>query len=264
MTRPGRFLRRFGAGVAAAALCLSFVDADEARRAAKRSGFDDMSRETQAVQRDDTANPGMLWVQEGEALWNRKEGAAARACSDCHGDATASMRGVAARHPAFDPATERPIGLEGRVNRCRQTHQGASALAWESEDLLAITAFVAHQSRGMPIAAEDARLAPFRDSGRRMFEERRGQLDLSCAQCHDGNAGGRLAGSVIPQGHPTGYPVYRLEWQGLGSLQRRLRNCMVGVRSEPYAYGSAAYVELELFLMSRANGMIMETPAVRP
>ena len=55
-----------------------------------------MSRETQAVQRDDTANPGMLWVGEGEALWNREDGTAARSCAGCHGDAAASMRGVAA------------------------------------------------------------------------------------------------------------------------------------------------------------------------
>ena len=264
MRGPERFLRRFGAGVAAAALGLSFVGADEARRTERRSGFDDMSRETQAMQRDDTANPGMLWVQEGEALWNRKEGTAARACAECHGDAAASMRGVAARHPAFDPATEQPIGLEGRINRCRQVHQGADAFAWESQDLLAVTVFVAHQSRGMPVAAEDPRLAPFRENGRRLFGERLGQLDLSCAQCHDDNAGKRLAGSVVPQGHPTGYPLYRLEWQGLGSLQRRLRNCMAGVRSEPHAYGSAALVELELFLMSRAGGMALEAPAVRP
>ncbi len=264
MTGPGHVLLRLGAGVAAAALGWSFVGADEARRAEKRSGFDDMSRETQAMQRDDASNPGMLWVQEGEALWNRKDGTAARSCAECHGDAATSMRGVAARHPAFDSGTGRPIGLEGRVNRCRQTHQGAGALEWESQDLLAVTAFVAHQSRGMPIAVEDARLAPFRENGRRLFEERRGQLDLSCAQCHDDNAGKRLAGSAIPQGHPTGYPLYRLEWQGLGSLQRRLRNCTAGVRSEPYAYGSAAHVELELFLMSRAGGMAMEAPAVRP
>lgn len=265
--RPAHVPRRLGVGVAAAAavLGLSAVGAEEVRRTERRSGFEDMSRETQAMQRDDTANPGMLWVQEGEALWNRKDGAAARACADCHGDAADGMRGVAARHPAFDPETGKPIGLEARVNRCRQTRQDAGAFAWESQELLAITAFVAHQSRGMPIAAaEDARLAPFRQSGRRLFEERRGQLDLSCAQCHDDNAGKRLAGSAIPQGHPTGYPLYRLEWQGLGSLQRRLRNCMAGVRSEPYAYGSTEHVEIELFLMSRARGMPGEAPAVRP
>jgi sulfur-oxidizing protein SoxA len=60
------------------------------------------------------------------------------------------------------------------------------------------------------------------------------------------------------------HPVYRLEWQSLGSLQRRLRNCMIGVRAEPYEYGAAEAVALELYLMGRARGMPIETPAVRP
>jgi sulfur-oxidizing protein SoxA len=91
-----------------------------------------------------------------------------------------------------------------------------------------------------------------------------GQLDFSCAQCHDDNAGRRLASSLIPQAHPTGYPIYRLEWQGMGSLQRRFRNCMSGVRAEPYAYGSGEFTALELFLKQRAAGMVVESPAVRP
>ena len=65
-----------------------------------------------------------------------------------------------------------------------------------------------------------------------------GQLNLSCAQCHDDNWGKRLAGSVIPQAHPNGYPIYRLEWQSVGSLQRRLRNCIFGMRAEPFAFGA--------------------------
>ena len=89
-------------------------------------------------------------------------------------------------------------------------------------------------------------------------------LDFSCAQCHDDNAGRRLAGSTIPQGHPTGYPIYRLEWQGMGGLQRRLRNCMVGVRAEPYAYGSDQFLALEIYLRQRAAGMPLESPGVRP
>ena len=68
----------------------------------------------------------------------------------------------------------------------------------------------------------------------------------------------------MPQAHPTGYPIYRLEWQSLGSLQRRLRNCMIGLRAEPYAYGAPEYVDMEVYLMWRARGMTLETPAVRP
>ena len=231
----------------------------------RRSGFDFMGAESQAMQRDDTANPGMLWVHDGEALWNRRTGLRGRACADCHGDARITMRGVAARYPAFDRRLDRALALEDRINQCRTEHQGAPALAWESQELLAATAYVAHQSRGLAIAGSaDERMAPVIEAGRRLFAARQGQLNLSCAGCHDDHWGQRLAGNPVPQGHPTGYPLYRLEWQGLGSLQRRLRNCMVGMRAEPFAFGSPDHVALEAYLMSRASGLVVETPAVRP
>lgn len=231
----------------------------------RRSGYEFMSRETRAMQDDDSGNPGMLWVLEGEALWNRRTGAAGRACADCHGDARASMKGVAARHPSFDDGRGRPINLEARINQCRTERQQEPPLAWESRALLALTAFVARQSRGLPIEiAIDQRTRPFLAAGRATFHRRQGQLNLACHQCHDVNWGRRLGGSVIPQAHPTGYPLYRLEWQGVGSLQRRLRNCLVGMRAAAPEYGAPALVDLELFLMWRARGMPFEAPAVRP
>jgi sulfur-oxidizing protein SoxA len=220
----------------------------------RRSGFDFMSPETRAMQRDDTANPGMLWVGDGEALWREKAGAAGRACADCHGDAKTSMRGVAARYPAYSAQTQRPVDLQGQINLCRVTRQEASPWPPESQPLLALQAFVAHQSRGLQVApSADERLTPFRENGRRLFEQRQGQLNFSCANCHDANAGKRLAGNAIPQAHPTGYPVYRLEWQGLGSLQRRFRNCLTGVRAEPYSYGARN--------MSTSNSSSCRAPA---
>jgi sulfur-oxidizing protein SoxA len=250
-------------GALALGLPLAFAQnppADE-----RQSGFAFMSRETQAMQKDDTANPGMLWVAEGEALWASKAVPNGRACADCHGDAAASMKGVAARYPAFSPEQDRPVDVQGRINLCRQKHQNATPLPYEGRELLALAAFLGVQSRGMPVTAgEDPRLEPFRARGQELYERREGQLNFSCANCHDDNWGRHLASSVIPQAHPTGYPLYRLEWQDMGSLQRRFRNCMAGVRAEPYPYGSPEYVDLELFLMSRARGMPVETPAVRP
>jgi sulfur-oxidizing protein SoxA len=217
------------------------------------------------MQDDDTANPGMLAVLDGEALWNRKVGDANRSCADCHGDAAQSMKGVAARYPAFDALSGRPVDLEERINLERTRRQKAQPLRFESDDLLALSAYVARQSRGQPITPpDDERLAPFAAAGRDFFNERQGQLTLSCALCHDDNWGKRLAGNIVPQGHPTGYPLYRLEWQSLGSLQRRLRNCISGMRAEVPEYGAPEYVNLELFLMRRASGMPMESPAVRP
>jgi len=231
----------------------------------RRSGFSFMTPETQAMQNDDTANPGMLWVLDGEALWNSKAGAAGKACADCHDDARASMKGVAARYPVFDKALGRPVDLEQRINLCRANHQEATPLTYESRELSALTAFVAQQSRDMPImTGDDPQLAPFIAKGRALFTQRQGQLNLGCANCHDDNWDKRLAGSAITQGHSTGYPLYRLEWQSLGSLQRRLRGCITGIRAQPYDYGAPELVELELYLMSRARGMPIETPAVRP
>jgi L-cysteine S-thiosulfotransferase len=232
----------------------------------RRSGFSFMAPDTQGMQNDDTNNPGMLWVLDGEALWKRKTGSADKACADCHGDASTSMKGVAARYPAYDKALGRPVDLEQRINLCRANRQQAKPLAYESRDLLTLTAFIARQSRGIAIeAGTDPQLEPFIAKGRALYSQRQGQLNLACANCHDDNWDKRLGGgSAITQGHPTGYPLYRLEWQSLGSLQRRLRSCITGIRAQAYDYGAPELVELELYLMSRARDMPIEAPAVRP
>ena len=231
----------------------------------RRSGYQDMGPSLQKMQDDGTANPGMLFVQLGAQGWATPAGAANKACADCHGASGATMKGVALRYPAIPEGADTPADLEARINLCRTANQKAAPLPPESRELLSLSAYVAHQSRGQPIAPpDDPRLAPFRERGAALWAARQGQLNLSCAACHDDNAGKKLAGVTIPEAHPTGYPVYRLEWQTLGSLKRRLRNCLVGIRAESYAYDSPEYVMLELFLMERARGMAFEAPAVRP
>ena len=125
------------------------------------------------------------------------------------------MKGVAARYPAFDKALGRPVNLEQRINLCRADQQQATPLPYESRDLLALTAFIARQSRGIPIETGARSAACSRSSPRAApcSCQRQGQLNLACTNCHDDNWDKRLAGSAITQGHPTGYPLYRLEWQ---------------------------------------------------
>ena len=253
-------MRRFLIG---ASLLLAFAHAfaQEIPPGERRSGYEQMGRETRAMQDDDTANPATFWALEGEASWKKKTGAAHRACSECHGD----MKGVAARYPSFDAKAERLVNLEQRINACRVERQEAKPLAYESRELLALSVYVARQSRGLPISIQpDASTKSSLEAGRALYNRKIGQIDLSCAQCHEQNAGRHLAGNPIPQAHPTGYPIYRLEWQGVGSLQRRLRNCMSGLRAEAYDYGAQELVDLEYYLMWRARGMKVETPAVRP
>jgi sulfur-oxidizing protein SoxA len=227
----------------------------------RRSGYDDASPDTRAMQDDDNANPAFLWVKQGEGLWSQPDGAEGKSCATCHGD-IASLHGVASHYPAFDPKRDRLVTLEQRINFCRTEHMDAPALAWDDDKLLSLSALVGLQSRGVPLAVQPRE--PFMSEGAALFRERMGQLDLSCAQCHEDRAGLKLGGSLIPQGHPNGYPEYRLEWQGMGSFYRRLRNCMIGVRAEPFAPDSREAGAIALFLAVRANGMRIETPGVRP
>lgn len=230
----------------------------------KRSGTTFLTPELQSQQKDEGANPGMLWVAQGKQMWSEVQGQAGKSCSSCHGSAETSMKGVAARYPVVDPATGTLLNVELRINRCSSEHQLADPLAYESDELLALTSYVAHQSRGLPIEpAVDGAAAPFFEAGRAFFTTRQGQLNLACSQCHDDNVGRRLRGDTISQGHPTGFPIYRIEWQTIGSLHRRLRACSLGVRAHMFDYGSPEYLALELYLAARASGLAIETPAIR-
>jgi len=229
-----------------------------------RSGSSDMSADLRAMQADDFANPGMLWVEKGARLWSVRAGSAAKSCAGCHGDGRVSMKGVAARYPAWDARAKRLLDLEGRIQHCRSERQGAAPWAFESEELLGLTAFVATQSRGMPIrVAVDGPAAPHFERGRALYQRRIGQMNLACVHCHVDNAGARLLAETISQGHPTAWPAYRLEWQSAGSLQRRLRACYFGVRAEPPAYNAPDLLDLSLFLAWRAQGLAIESPGVR-
>ena len=133
----------------------------------RHSSYEDMSRDNKAMQDDDTANPAMLLVLDGEALWATKAGSADKSCADCHGDAKERMKGVAAQYPKFDARTNRPLNLEQRINMCHTGLQRATPFAYESHDLLALATYIELQSRGEPIAPpDDRRLEPYREKGR--------------------------------------------------------------------------------------------------
>jgi sulfur-oxidizing protein SoxA len=229
------------------------------------SGSTFMSDALKARQADDGANPGMLWVGEGAEMWRMPDGKNYDSCSSCHGDAAKSMRGVATRYPQVDPKSGQLINLEGRINICRTKNQQAQPYVDSAEDMKAITTFVAYQSRGLPMnVVTDGAAKPFYERGRAFFNRRRGQLNLSCAQCHVENAGKPLRGNIISHGLSNGFPAYRLEWQSLGLLHLRFRACSFAIRATLDDFGSQTLLELELYVASRAKGVAMESPAVRP
>ena len=108
-----------------------------------KSGSAFLGEDLRSLQNDDFANPGMLWVERGEKLWSEPAGKTKQSCASCHQDAKTSMRGVAARYPKIDAESGRLLNLEGRINLCRARRMGASPFRYESEELLALTAYVA-------------------------------------------------------------------------------------------------------------------------
>lgn len=247
---------------AAAEMGPAAADASTPRPAV--SGYDYMAASTKGLQDDDFINPGFLAVAEGQRLWATPAGSEGRSCASCHGADGGAMAGVATRYPKVDAETGVLENLEGRINRCRTEHLAAPALRYESDDLLALTTFVTERSRGMAMSvAIDGPAAAHFAQGRALYFQRRGQLDLACAHCHNDRPGQRLRGDVISQGQINGFPIYRLKWGKMGSRHRMFAWCNTSLRAEPFELGGPEYLALELYVAWRGNGLVIETPAVR-
>lgn len=230
----------------------------------KRSGYLYSKPATREIQDDDFANPSFLWVDQGEQLWGQAEGKAGKSCKSCHNDATKSMKGVGATYPKYNDKVKKVVNLEQRINLCRANNMQAKPWKWESDQLLGMTAYVKLQSRGMPVNVSiDGPARPFYEKGKKFYFQRRGLLDMACATCHVDNAGNMVRADLLSEGYTNGFPTYRLKWQKLGSLHRRLRGCNRQVRARPYKAGSDEYTNLELFITHRSNGLKIETPSVR-
>ena len=261
--KPGPIAAILG-GIALACASTTLFAAELHRPTPLKSGAEFLAKETRALQADDFANPGMLWVTRGQKLWAESAATNGKSCASCHGAAAESMKGAATRYPRVDPGAARLVNLEGRINLCRTRNQQSAPFGYESEELLALTAFVAHQSRGMPVNVQiDAQNQKNFERGRELYHRRLGQMNLACTHCHDQNWGKSLLADTISQGHGNAYPIYRLEWQTAGSLHRRFRSCLYGIRAEMWPAGAEQYVDLELYLAWRARGLAIETPGVR-
>jgi len=228
------------------------------------SGWNFRSKETRALQKDDFDNPGYLWVDQGEDLWNTVDGKAGKSCATCHKDASVSMKGVGAAMPKWDAKLGRPLTMEQRINSCRTNNMEAKEWKWESDQMLAMTSYVRNQSRGMPVDVQaDGPMEPWVKRGKELYYTRVGQLNMSCANCHEANFGKYIRADFLSQGQSNGFPTYRLKWQKVGSLHRRFKGCMKNIRAKPYKRGSDEFVALEIYIAQRGKGLQVESPAVR-
>ncbi|MBL6958794.1 MAG: sulfur oxidation c-type cytochrome SoxA [Rhodospirillales bacterium] len=254
------------------------------------SGYTFATKDTQAMQDDNFSNPAMLWVGIGEEEWIKKDGSAGKSCASCHGGAKPgsdeegmyaidpvldtsggatkiSMKGVATKYPIFDKASKKPMVLEERINLCRTKNMKAKAWKWESDQMMGTTMLVKMQSRGMPImSTADQASSPLNGAwkaGMKFFNERRGQMDMACKNCHDDYPGTRIRANMLTQAQVNGFPTFRLKWQKPGTIHRRYAGCNKMVRAKHFKRGSNEYKNLEVYMTWRSRGLKVETPAVR-
>lgn len=228
------------------------------------SGWLYRSDETQAMQMDDFDNPGMLAVEDAMVAWGTAEGTENKSCADCHGAAEEGMAGVRATYPKWNDDAEEVRTLAMQINACRTENMGAEEWKYDGDDMLAMEGLISYSGRGDTInVAIDGPAQAMWEQGRDMYYTRTGQLELSCANCHEQNYGNMIRADHLSQGQINGFPTYRLKNAKLNGVQSRFKGCVRDTRAETYAVGSEEFIALELYVASRGNGLSVEGPSVR-
>lgn len=229
------------------------------------SGWHYRTPETRALEADSFENPGMLGIEEGEVLWNTVDGTEGKSCASCHDDAAVTMKGVGAGYPKWNAASEKPFNLELQVNQCRVDNMGAEAYKFDKGGQKPLAAYIKHQSLGMPVSLDldEGDMQTWWDQGKEVYYKRTGQLNLSCASCHEKNNGKYIRADHLSQGNVNGFPTYRLKQGGLISVHNRFRGCIRDTRAEFPAAFSDELMALELYVTWRGTGLSVETPGVR-
>lgn len=227
------------------------------------SGWHFRDSDTRAMEADDFDNPGMIYADRGLDSWNTVDGTEGKSCASCH-EGPESMKGLRAVTPRVDAKTGKLMNIEAYINDCRTTRMGAEAWGDKAEALTDVMALISLQSRGELInVAVDGAAAPFYEKGKEMYYTRYGQLELSCANCHEDNYGNYIRSDHLSQGQTNGFPVYRLKDTKLTTAQGRFVGCVRDTRAETFKIGSDEFNALELYVASRGNGLSVEGVSVR-
>ncbi|WP_394197861.1 sulfur oxidation c-type cytochrome SoxA [Litoreibacter albidus] len=227
------------------------------------SGWLFRGTETRAMQADDFDNPGMIFVEQAEDVWNTADGSEGKSCADCHG-ASSDMAEVRPTFPKWNDAAEKVFTMEMQINDCRENRMGAEKWKYTGGDMVNMTALLASVSRGLPVnVAIDGPAQSTWEEGKELYYTRTGQLELSCANCHEDSYGKMIRADHLSQGQINGFPTYRLKNTKLNSAHARFKGCVRDTRAETYNPGSPEFVALELYVASRGNGLSVEGPSVR-
>ncbi|XDA97071.1 sulfur oxidation c-type cytochrome SoxA [Sulfitobacter sp. LCG007] len=226
------------------------------------SGWRFRTPETQALEMDDFDNPAFVLLEKAVETYDTAEGSEGKSCASCHGDVE-TFAGLATTLPKVGEDGKLHT-MEDLINACRTERMGADEWKWSGEPMQTMVGLITSHSRGMPVnVAIDGAAEPFWNEGKEMYYTRYGQLELSCANCHEDNWGRMIRADHLSQGQSTAFPVYRLKQAALVSKHNRFRGCIRDTRAETFAEGSDEFRALELYVASRGNGLSIEGPGVR-
>jgi sulfur-oxidizing protein SoxA len=207
--------------------------------------------------------PYELNLSKGEELFNKPfaNGKTYGSCFENGGI------GIRQNYPYFDTSRGEVITLELAINECR-TANGEKALGWKRGDIADISAYMAFTSRGNLFdikIPDDPRAIAAYERGKRHFYQKRGQLNLACADCHKFYSGNLIRADLLSPalGQLTHFPVYRSKWGGLGTTHRRYDGCNDLVRAKAFPAQGEEYRALEYFHTYMGNGLAVNGPGAR-
>jgi len=229
------------------------------------SGWVFRTDETRAMQADDFDNPGMLYTEQGLTAFETVMGTEGNSCATCHENAE-SLAGVRATYPKWDAEHGTVQTVEMQIIECQTERMGmAEPYKYDSQAMRNMASLIASVSRGQTVnVAIDGPVAETWALGEEIYYTKYGQLELSCADCHENNYGNMIRADHLSQGQTNGFPAYRLKTAGLVSIHNRFKGCIRDTRAESFGEGSAEFHALELYVASRGNGLSVEGVSVRP
>ncbi len=209
-------------------------------------------------------------LDKGERLWKKpfKNGKTLAGCFN------RDVSKVRPSYPYWDSKKSKVITLEAAINDCR-VKSGEPKWGWKKGNIAYVSAYLTSAADGQKINVvipDDPKAQAAYKEGKKFFYAKRGQLNLSCSNCHiDGHAK-RIRGNVLSAalGQTTHFPVWRGKWarsskgsDGFGTLHRRFGGCNKQVRAKPFKAQGKEYANLEYFLTAMSNGMTYNGTAYR-
>jgi sulfur-oxidizing protein SoxA len=199
-------------------------------------------------------------IEDGQALYETPF-ANGKGYADCFGDGA-----VRDQYPHYDDDRAMVVTLELAINECREAN-GESALKYKKGDIANLSAFMASQSRGQMVNVDVSSEGAFDAylDGKEFFYSKRGQFNISCADCHMRATGYNLRADIPSPaiGQVTHFPVHRSKWAQLGTLHRRYGGCNENIRAKAFAPQSDEYRNLEFFQTVMSNGLEFNGPGSR-